>query len=72
MIQWHAAEIARLMQDNDIANPNQLREVTGLTSPTAYSLFNGARLAKVDTAVMEALGKAFGVDPRTLLDWTPD
>ncbi len=75
MIQWDLNYIADEMRKRGAtaANANQLRHLTGLTVATAYSVFSGAPLQRVDTATLETLMRAFGIeDEGLLLDYTPD
>lgn len=69
MLQWNlAAHLSRL----GIENANQLTARSGLGYPTCWRIFQGGALAEIDTNTLETLGRLFDVDPRTLLDWTPD
>ena len=75
MIQWDLNFIGDQMRrlGATAPNANQLRRLTGLNIATAYSVFSGAPLQRVDTTTLQTLMRAFGIDDEgLLLDYTPD
>lgn len=69
MIQYN---LDKHMARHGLTNANQLREFAKLNVATAYSVLSGAPLQRIEVATLEALAKAFGVKPWTLLEWVPD
>lgn len=69
MIVWN---LAPLMKRRGLANAYQLAAFAGLTKPTAARVLAGAPLERIDVATLEALARAFRVQPWRLLVYTPD
>lgn len=72
MIFWNAANIETGMLARGWANARQLSKGAHISYPAAWAIAQGGAIGRIDTRTLEALAKAFGVHPCTLLDWTPD
>jgi hypothetical protein len=70
MIQW---DIADHMARKGWKNASQLAIGAGLTYPTASRVVKANPVAKIETATLETLARAFGVrNPLSLLKHTPE
>ena len=67
MIVWN---LGAAMKRAGVENANQLAKRAGLSYPVAWRIIQNAPMERIEVATLEALGRAFGVDPLTLLKHT--
>lgn len=67
MIYW---KVEPHMERHGVSTAYALAKLAGISQPGAHRVLNGAPVERIDTAMLLALAKAFGVrNPLTLLEF---
>jgi putative transcriptional regulator len=65
------SHLAELMAKEKIRNVNRLSELTGVSTPTLYRLFDGTN-TRVDYATLISLCKYFNCTISDIIEYVPD
>lgn len=65
------SHLAELMAKEKIRNVNRLSDLTGVSTPTLYRLFDGTN-TRVDYATLIALCKHFNCTINEIIEYVPD